>query len=404
MGPYYPTAVRILVISNMYPPHHYGGYELSCRDVVDRWRAAGHEVTVLTTTMRVPGVSTPDPGFVRRELSMYWDDHVLTSPPVWRRFAAERHNLRVLQRALDEVRPDVVSVWNMGAMSLGLLTMLRRRSVPVVYVVCDDWMLYGGRLDAWARLFGRRRRLGRLITFISGVPTEIGDLGAEGTFLFVSETTRQRAARRWQIPTSAVVHTGIDHHDFPLTPPRSDPWRWRLLYVGRIDERKGIATAVSALGLLPASATLTISGAGEESHRLDLVALASRLGVADRIRWINVDRAALRDEYMQADVFVFPSVWEEPFGLVPVEAMACATPVVATGVGGSGEFLQDGVNCLLFPASDAAALAAAVTRLASSASLRESLVAGGLRTAADLDIDHYASVLAEWHATAAGDP
>ena len=42
----------ILVLSNMYPPHHMGGYELSCRDVVDRWRAKGHDVTVLTSTMR----------------------------------------------------------------------------------------------------------------------------------------------------------------------------------------------------------------------------------------------------------------------------------------------------------------------------------------------------------------
>ena len=58
----------ILVLSNMYPPHHMGGYELSCRDVVDRWRARGHDVTVLTSTMRLPGV-VDEPGERRRGIA-----------------------------------------------------------------------------------------------------------------------------------------------------------------------------------------------------------------------------------------------------------------------------------------------------------------------------------------------
>ena len=45
-------------MTSMYPPHHYGGYELSCRDVVDRLRARGHKITVLTTNVRVYGVKT----------------------------------------------------------------------------------------------------------------------------------------------------------------------------------------------------------------------------------------------------------------------------------------------------------------------------------------------------------
>ena len=58
---YLSSMAAILVLSNMYPPHHLGGYELSCRDVVDRWRAHGHDVTVLTGTMRLPGRRRPRP-------------------------------------------------------------------------------------------------------------------------------------------------------------------------------------------------------------------------------------------------------------------------------------------------------------------------------------------------------
>jgi SAM-dependent methyltransferase len=77
--------------------------------------------------------------------------------------------------------------------------------------------------------------------------------------------------------------------------------------------------------------------------------------------------------------------------------MACGTPVVATGVGGSAEFLRDGENCLGFAAGDHGALAAAVHRLHDDPALRRAVVDGGFATAADLDVDHLADVFESWH-------
>jgi len=74
-------------------------------------------------------------------------------------------------------------------------------------------------------------------------------------------------------------------------------------------------------------------------------------------------------------------VWEEPWGLVPLEAMARGRPVVATGRGGSREYLRDGENCLLFAAGSAPSLAAALRRLAEDPGLRARLRDGGLATA-----------------------
>jgi glycogen synthase len=404
-----PAPVRLLVLSNMYPPHHYGGYELSCRDVMERFEARGHQVTVLTTTMRVPGVDDPpgerDAG-VRRELDFYWRDHDLVSPPVWRRFLTERANQRALRRAITDVRPDVVSVWNMGAMSLGLVSTVIRRRVPLLYSVCDDWLHYGPRLDAWTRLWWPHRRwVGRAVSAVTGVPTVLPDLGASGTFCFVSERTRQFAERRtpWTFPVSTVVYSGIDRRDFPAVDrPRARPFGWRLLYVGRIDERKGIGTAVRALTDLPDEATLDLVGSGDESELARLRDLVAELGVGDRVHFDSrvVDRARLHERYAQADVFVFPSTWDEPFGLVPLEAMACATPVVATGRGGSAEFLEDGRNCVLFTAGDPCALAGAVRRLAEDEGLRRRVVEQGLVTADDLTVDRLADALEEWHLAA----
>jgi glycosyltransferase involved in cell wall biosynthesis len=398
----------ILVISNMYPPHHYGGYELSCRDVMERLKQRGHRVTVLTTKMRVRGVvDGPEErsAGVLRDLDFYWHDHDLVSPPLHRRIAIERANQARLSAALGAASPDVVSVWNMGAMSLGLLTTLVRSGVPTVYAVCDDWLDYGPRVDPWMRLFLGRPRAARLVEALTGLPTSIPDLGEAGTFCFVSARTRKWAEERtpWQFPDSTVVYSGIDPADFPLSDgaKAGRPWNWRLLYVGRIEERKGVETAIRALAHLPSEATLEIVGRGDDRYLVRLQALVSEEGAVGRVRFDDVARSALRERYASADALLFPSMWEEPFGLVPVEAMACGTPVVATGNGGSREFLANEVNCLLFPAGKASALADAVCRLANDGRLRRAVAAGGIATAKELNIDRLADVLEDWHVAAA---
>ena len=364
---------------------------------------------VLTTTLHLPGrTGGPDDGApeseVRRELTFYWDDHELVSPAPWRRWAIERRNQRRLRAALEEIEPDVVSVWNMGAMSLGLLTTVHEAGIPMVLVVCDDWLVYGPRLDAWTRLFvdhGRRARLARRLT---GLPTGPPDLDQVGPACFVSDFTRRRAREwsRWSVPQSTVVYSGIDPADFP--PDREvsrGEWDWRVLFVGRLDERKGVETLLRAIALLPAAATLDVVGPGPDAYLMRLGQLVAELGLEGRVRFRQLPRAELGAVYAAADVFVFPSEWDEPFGLVPIEAMACGTPVVATGTGGSSEFLADGVNCLRYPAGDAVALAATIERLAADSVLRARLVAAGRTTATDLSVDRLADELEAWHLAAA---
>jgi glycosyltransferase involved in cell wall biosynthesis len=396
--------VRILTISNMYPPHHLGGYELACWDVMRRLEARGHRVHVLTTDTRISGVDAGDDEGVDRTLRFYWDDHELLSPSVLRRLAVERHNQEELRRALDTFRPDVVSVWNMGAMSLGLLTTLEERRVPLVLTICDDWLCYGPNLDAWMRLFPHRRTAARAVSAVTRVPTHLPRLN-EAAFCFVSDFTRRYAHdHAWpgiSIDIETVVYLGIDGTDFPPTPSHVGEWMSRVLYVGRVDDRKGIETLIGAVARLSPEYTLDIVGRGGDDYVESLRALAARCGIGDRVHFGVADRSKLRDTYAAADVCVFPSEWDEPFGLVPLEAMACGTPVIASGTGGSAEFLHDGGNCLRFTPGDGTSLADAIRRLADSPDLRARLVAGGAVTAEELDIDRVADDLEAWHVAAA---
>ena len=404
---------RVLVLTSLYPPHHLGGAELSCRDVAVRLAERGHDLAVLCADTRLPGVADATDvheAAVHRRLQIYLRDGELWSPSVRARLGIERDNQAALTAALDAHRPEVVSVWHMGAMSLGLLKTLRRRGIPMVFAACDEWPAYETKLDAWARLWrGSRWRAmaGRAVERITGVPTVVTELGTAGAYLWVSDLTRSRvvANSSWRFPLSAIVGSGIDTRVFPIASaggrPSDRPWRWQLLYAGRFDPRKGIETVVRALAHLPPQARLRLCGKGGAPEQARLEAIAQELGVRERITFEDLDRPTLALAYRDADAVVFPSEWEEPFGLVPVEAMACGTPVLATRTGGSAEFLFDEQNCLYFPPRDAVALAEALRRLATDALLRHHLVEGGVETARQLDVERLTDVFEAWHAAAA---
>ncbi|MDQ3423040.1 MAG: glycosyltransferase, partial [Actinomycetota bacterium] len=299
----------------------------------------------------------------------------------------------------------VASVWHMGGMPLSLLTALERAAVPMVLNLCDDWPVYAPATDAWLDGWSRRPAAFRaLADRLTGLPTSLPDLDRHRAF-FVSAFTRDsvRARGRWGFGDAVVIPLGVDGADFPVIdqPPRQ--WGGRLLGVGRLEPRKGFDTAVRALPLLP-GVHLELLGVADPEHLAELEQLAEQLGVRERVTFSAVPRSQLRERYAAADAVIFPSRWDEPFGLVPLEAMTQGTPVVATRQGGSAEFLVDGVNCLAVPKDDPVAVTAAVNRLATDPALRDRLTRGGQATAERLTADRLAESLEELHAAALPTP
>jgi glycosyltransferase involved in cell wall biosynthesis len=269
-------------------------------------------------------------------------------------------------------------------MSLSLVEQVRRARIPAVAFVCDDWLHYARMSDAWIRMFAGRRTLGRTVDWLTGLPTHV-DWDGAAVYVFLSEFLRHQSP--W-LRRTVVEHPGIDA-EFQIARPVR-PWAGRLFTLGRMDPRKGFATAIEALASLP-EATLTIAGGGPQAEISRLREVAAGHGVGERVTWLGPqERAALPDLYAAHDAVLFPVVWEEPFGLVPLEAMGIGRPVIATGRGGSGEYLRDGENCLLHPAQDSVALTDAIRRLQGDEVLRARLREGGLVTASRLTSDRYA--------------
>lgn len=359
-------------------------------------RSLGHEVRVLVSDYRAsadPDENDPD---VHRTLRWYWDLERYEFPRLnpLQRLEVERRNSAELAFHLRSFRPDLVSWWSMGCMSLSLIEQVRRAGIPAVFIAHDDWIVYGRQHDQWIRMWGKRRALAPLAERLFKVPTHV-DLDGAGPFVFNSRYTLERARQAGlAAPETTVVHPGIDERFLEILP--AQPWRWRLAYVGRIDRQKGVDTAVKALAHLSPEATLAVWGTGDDGYVAEMTRLASGLGIADRVRfegWASPDE--LRSVYANADAVLFPVRWEEPFGLVPLEAMALGRPVVTTARGGTAEFVRDGENALVFDVDGDAELAAAVRRLAADAALRAHLREGGRQTAAHYTITRFAELTLE---------
>jgi glycosyltransferase involved in cell wall biosynthesis len=372
----------VLCVGNRYPPWSSGGYEVTWAGTVDALRGAGHAIRVLTT---VPDPSDLEaegqPTDVHRDLRWYWRDHEFPPIDLWASARLERANAATLARHVATSSPDVIMWWGMGGMSLSLIEQARRAGLPAMGVVGDDWMDYGPTVDAWTLLWRRARPLAPAAGWLAGVPTRV-DFDAAARWVFNSEYTLATArAAGWRLPDAVVAHPGVDPELFASRDP--GPWRWRLLYCGRVDPRKGIDTAVEALARLPREATLTIHGDGAPAYAARLRSLADRLGLGDRVRFSHSSHELTPAVYADSDAVVFPVAWREPWGLVPLEAMSVGRPVLASRAGGgAAEYLDDGRNCLQFAPGDSAGLADAARRLAASAGLRATLGEGGRATAA----------------------
>ncbi len=390
--------MRALLVANRYPPAGAGGYERICAATARALRAASHDACVLTTRGGAAD-NTRDPA-VRRELRWYAEPGGFATPPWRERLRLERANAAVLGAALDGV--DVVCWWGMGGMSLSLIELARRAGVPAVGVVGDGWMAYGPQADAWTRGWARAPApAAAAAAWATGVPTRLR-LGAGARWLFIAEAVRERAlAAGHELPDTGIAHPGVDPATFPPAAP-APHWGGRLAYVGRVEPRKGVAVALQALAGLP-DAVLTVDGPVQDGYDAELRAAAATLGVSERVSFVRSAPDAVAAAYAAADAVLFPVTWAEPWGLVPLEAMAVGRPVVATGTGGSAEYLRDGENALVVAPGDADALAGAVRRLAGDAALRARLVAGGRATAARYSAAAFeAAVVAALEAAAAG--
>lgn len=398
--------MRLLFLTNFYPPASRGGYEQWCQEVAEGLRHRCHAIEVLTSRFGKDRLTEPDPAWVHRDLYLEMELSSLRNSIEFftSREARKAANLARLSDLIETFKPDFVLIWGMWNL---------HRSLPahaealmpgqVVYYMGDYWPTLPSQhkvywetaprngltaipklaLKPFARTILNREKQPELQLNHVIFPT-----------LFMRDEFERKGVSLQQ---TAIIYGAIDTSLYSFNQAQSDPNppdNLTLLYVGRLTQDKGVHTAIEALGHLAHSRgfnhlKLMIVGAGDADYEAHLRDLARKEGLESNITFTGAQpKEAMAQYYCLADVLLFTSIWPEPFGRVLVEAMASGVVVVGAATGGATEILSDNDNALTFPPGDAVKLAEQLARLIESPSLRDRLASAGRQTASQkFDID-----------------
>lgn len=348
--------MRILHVTDAYLPKH-GGIEVQVGDLTRRQTAAGHDVAVLTCAADAEG-RRPRAGSGLPEPVV--DDGGVTELRVglpWRALPAA---IRQVHAVLRRERPDVVhvhlSVWS--PLSILAIKAAVRQGVPVAVTLHSLWWyatpLYGG---------------GHLLLRWGRWPvawTAVSELAATPLHTFVGPQGE-----------ISVLPNGIEPHDWTVEPLPRDDRVVTVVSVLRLATRKRpvplLRIVRRARRRLPDGVRLRVVLVGDGPLRGRLERLIHRWGLQDCVELAGqMDRAAIRDLYRGADVYIAPATMES-FGIAALEARCAGLPVLARRRTGIADFVTDGVHGRL--ADGDRELAAALAEIASSPQLRARMTA-----------------------------
>ena len=385
--------MRILLLSNLYPPHVLGGAEIVARDFAVGLAELGHEVTVLTSTYGVKGVkevsdasdvSKPQPEeHIYRTLRYTFPAHIDRQRPLWRqlhlvsdyyRYFHDEDNVKELRRVIAEVNPDVLYVWEITG--IGVNTMLAALGtfqtppnprIPVVFHLESYWWQYA-RSPETEQTRLRTRRLKQML--IGAVP----DLPYDSLIAASQAVKQEYSAVGCDPERTEVIYNCIDARfvNTPRAPRQNEDGktpRVELTFVGRLCVEKGVLVILKALDILinqqlHRQLHLNIFGDGDDGYMKELRQYIAEKQLAAFVTFHGkVPQDVLIAQYDRSDIMLIPSLWKEPFGLVVAEAMARGLPIITSNIGGPAEIITHEVDGLLLEPGDDRLLAEAITRL-----------------------------------------
>jgi phosphatidylinositol alpha-mannosyltransferase len=331
-----------------------GGVQVHVRELAERLAERGHEIVVLAPARSAPRepwvVAIGSPVDIPYNAS-----NAPIDPRPWSR--------RAVRHALATFGPDVVHAHQPMAPSTGLWATLEARA-PVVGTFHSG----AGR----ARLYDLAAPVLRRAAARLAVRIAVSERAAA--------FERERIGGDFEvIPNGVGVARWADASAADLGPGR------KLLFVGRLDARKGFPVAVAAferLAVVRDDLRLVVVGDGPERSAADGLATLLRA----RVTMLgSVPNGELPPIHAACDVYLGPATGGESFGIVLIEAMAAGLPVVASDTPGYDEVLTDGLNGSLVPPNDPVALADAAARVLDDPALAARLAGAGRARAASFD-------------------
>ena len=360
--------MKILVISNLYPPHFVGGYELACKEITDRLQSRGHKVLVLTSMFGLdhPASDTAEAarwlqdGYpVARKLDhSYGSAEELSVVDL----PQSAYNEYIIRSYIKEMQPDHIYLWNFHGVGMqSVMRVVTEFGVPYTYHAMDYHLLPQHGLPNWQE--------STVHEFLSQEQCHI---------IAMSKTVQSKFLEVGYLNTSIIYH-GVD---IAKRPPSRRPMR-KLLYTGQVREGKGIHLLLAAIGHIRKTCSdlmLDVFGEGDKAYEAKLQELVKQHQLPVVFRGA-LPRNELLTKYHDYDAFVFPTLREEPFGIVMIEAMNAGLPVIASNTGGPAEIITHGKTGLLFEPGNVDELAQCLFQLYRNERLYQTVASNSYRLA-----------------------
>jgi glycogen synthase len=346
--------MRILLVSNLFPPEFIGGYELIAFELATRLAVAGHSVAVVTAPLVNPNQDLVNPPF---ELHRTLDYAGIRFDPggdgvdYFRGGFINLANLAALSQAVSVFNPNRILLCNIAGLGpLGVVTFFSNAGFKPLIYMGDNPFDFVGKIpterDVFYRLFRARRALADLTVVAV----------AEGVVLETQGALDQQLLDPLYVP-------GWVPDNLPPLPPGRVGEQLRCVFSSRVAGHKGIWILLDALRLLQER--------GETGFEVDVygngdvprfIQRAHAVGLGEQVHYVGaVPRELMIQRFADYDALLFPSWSREPLGLVPFEAAAQGClPVITAGVG-AAEWLLTG-DCVKIERS-AEGLAGGIARL-----------------------------------------
>jgi glycogen(starch) synthase len=393
--------MRILFISNFYPPHDRGGYEKHCQEIAHGLQRCGHSVWILTSRYGVE--HTMRDGEVIRTLYTEANlDHYNLFDFFLHRRQQEKHNVQALIETIEETEPDLIVFWGMWNLSRNLPIIAENGTKPVAYWIGDLWPILPDMHTRYWHSLTENQTSSVVVKIVARIalgilrcqkypPTPRFEYVACGSLFLKQQISKTIPA----FDRARTVICGVDLNLFQGFAARQrirDSDIPHIVYVGALSEQKGIHTLVEAIAVLAKlnqsiKPHLTIIGAGQPSYKRRLHQTVQSLGLSKQVTFVGaVPKGQIPALLEGQDILVAPSIVEEGFGRVLVEGMAAGLVVLSTATGAGGEIIQHEINGLVFPPGDADALASSLLRLVENPMIYARLARVGQKSSARFDI------------------
>ena len=352
--------MRILLITNLYPPQELGGYGRSMADFAWGLKELGHEISVLCSNAPYLDIdSIKKDHTINRNLLLKgsFENGITNITDPLKRSEIDKHNIKLLEVTLSQGNWNGILIGNIDLIGEEILETLAQKSIPILHHI-------GFMEPSFSYLNIPKTKNYIMLAASNAVRISLKEKG-------------------FKVDENSVVYPGArvelfgdnaTKRNLPALPDGTQRKPLCIAFAGLLMSSKGLHTLVESLAILRNKEIFTrtyIAGTNfQTGYKEALEEFLKKHRLLDSVNFLgSLKRDQLARFFRLNHVFVFPSIYPEAFGIVQAEAMASGLPLISSGVGGSKELVKQDINGWLFRQQDSDDLSNKLAQLAKNPEL-----------------------------------